>query len=153
MVKIYLAHSISTTGEFNDSIRVAKKIRELGFKVYAASENSSINDKSLDPTPKDIYNADISELLTSDIVVVNLNGNLQDGTITEVGAVAGWNEMNESTPIKIIAYTSNARLLNPQFYKGIPSAGANHLTLGAIDKWGEFVGSEQALLEKLKTMI
>src|SRR5690606_1013130 len=92
MMKVYLAHPISTRGEFNDSKRVAKLIRELGFEVYAAAENASINDKSNDPTPTDIYDADMSELLDSDIVVVNLTGGHADGTITEVGAVAGFNE-------------------------------------------------------------
>lgn len=163
MKKIYLAHPISTTGEFNDSIRVAEEMEKMGFIVYAAARNASINDKSNEPTPLDIYRADMSELLTSDIVVVNLTGGHADGTITEIGAVAGYNESKNDyygdLPhsfrglISMIAYTSNARLQRPQFYKGIPSASANHLTLGAIERWGEFVGSEQAMLEKLKTMI
>ena len=155
-MKVYLAHPISTTGEFGDSLRVADEIRSLGYKVYAAALNDSINDKTNDPTPKDIYVADIKELLSSHIVVVNLTGGLQDGTITEVGVVAGWNEATfEYDPyhyerIEIVAYTSNARLLQPQFHKGIPSAGANHLTLGAVEKWGKFVGTEEAMLEELR---
>lgn len=163
MMKVYLAHPISTRGEFEDSKRVAKRIRELGFEVYAAAENDSINDKSNDPTPLDIYFGDVTELLSSDIVVVNLTGGLADGTITEVGIVAGYNEgvlfvrgrvsLGAGMPdknIPIIAYTSNARLLQPQFHKGIPSASANHLTLGAIERWGEFVGGEEDMVEKLK---
>lgn len=159
-MKVYLAHAISTTGEFKDSLRVANRIRSLGYDVYAAAENDAINDKSNDPTPLDIYEADVFELLTSDIVVVNLSGGLQDGTITEVGIVAGYNEMvkfledtkNPKFAIPIIGYTSNARLLQPQFYKGIPSASANHLTLGVIAQWGEFVGDEEAMIEKLKEL-
>jgi hypothetical protein len=150
MTKIYLAHSISTRGEFEDSKRVAARIRELGYDVYVASENMKINDKSIDPTPLDIYDGDISELLSADIAVINLSGGHQDGTITELGAVAGWNEaMGSRLPIKIVAYTSNARLLQPQFHKGIPSASANHLSLGAVEKWGEFVGGEDEMIEKL----
>ena len=150
-MKIYLAHSISTKGEFEDSKRVAKKIRDLGYDVYVASENNSINDKSNDPTPLDIYNGDISEIVDCDIFVVNINGNLQDGTISEIGFVAGYNQARTAfeNDIPIFAYTSNARLLQPQFYKGIPSAGANHLVLGMIDRWGEFVGTEDKMLEKL----
>lgn len=149
MKKIYLAHSISTKGEFEDSKRVAKEIRGLGFDVYVASENDSINDKSNEPTPKDIYEGDVQRILESDIFVVNISGGLQDGTISEVGCVAGLNEARDKK-IPIIAYTSNARLLQPQFYKGIPSAGANHLVLGMVDKWGEFLGSEESMLEVLK---
>lgn len=158
-MKVYLAHSIATTGEKRDSIRVANEIRKLGFEVYAAAENNSINDKSNNPTPTDIYNADVSELLNSDILVVNLTGGLQDGTISEIGVVAGYNEnmrwINVSMgdkPRKIIAYTSNERLLQPQHYKDIPSASANHLVLGMIDKWGKFAGTEQDMLKALKDL-
>ena len=99
--------------------------------------------------------------------VVNLNGNLQDGTISEIGFTAGYNEgktldnaferylkdhfSDYKSPIKpIIAYTSNARLLQPQFSDGIPSASANHLVKGMIDKWGIFCGKEDNMYEYLK---
>lgn len=149
--KIYLAHSISTKGEFNDSKRVAQELRKIGYEVYVASENDSINDKSNNPTPIDIYNGDVNRIVECDIFVVNLNGNLQDGTISEIGVVSGLNEARE-VKIPLIAYSSNARLLQPQFYKGIPSASANHLVLGMIDKWGSFVGSEESMLSTLKGM-
>ena len=158
-MKVYLAHSISTTGEFVDSKRVANIIRDIGYDVYVASENDSINDKSNEPTPLDIYDGDINEIIDTDIFVVNLSGGLQDGTISEIGFVAGWNEMLEVSDmyieglahniIPIIAYTSNARLLQPQFSDGIPSASANHLVKGMIDKHGEFVGDEEAMYRKL----
>ena len=166
--KIYLAHSISTKAEFKDSIRVANEIRDLGYEVYAAAENNSINDKSNDPTPIDIYEGDISEIMKCDIFVINLSGGLQDGTISEIGFVAGLNEsvnrlrlrtlkeynvFHEVRLIQIIAYTSNARLLQPQFSAGIPSASANHLVLGMIDKWGGFVGSEKEMLNALPEVI
>lgn len=158
-MKVYLAHPISTTGEFVDSKRVANNIRDIGYEVYVASENDSINDKSNEPTPLDIYEGDIDEIINADIFVVNLTGGLQDGTISEIGFVAGWNEMLEVSDmyieglahntIPIIAYTSNARLLKPQYSDGIPSASANHLVKGMIDRWGEFVGDEEAMYRKL----
>jgi nucleoside 2-deoxyribosyltransferase len=153
-MKIYLAHPISTTGEFNDSLKVAESIRSLGYEVFVASENTSINDKSNNPTPKDIYRVDVGELLSSDILVANLTGGQADGTITEIGVVAGYNEAIdmagvEQEQIPIIGYTSNKRLLQPQFHKGIPSASANHLTLGAIEEWGHFAGSEVDMINAL----
>src|SRR5690625_2855457 len=158
-MRVYLAHPISTTGEFVDSKRVANNIRDIGYEVYVASENDSINDKSNEPTPLDIYDGDISEIMACDIFVVNITGGLQDGTISEIGFVAGVNEVvenvNEHTDvmgaelIPIIAYTSNARLLQPQFSDGIPSASANHLVKGMIDRWGDFVGGEEAMYRKL----
>ena len=158
-MKVYLAHSISTTGEFVDSKRVANNIRDIGYEVYVASENDSINDKSNEPTPLDIYDGDINEIIDADIFVVNLSGGLQEGTISEIGFVAGFNEMLEVSDmyieglahntIPIIAYTSNARLLQPQFSDGIASASANHLVKGMIDTHGEFVGDEEAMYRKL----
>lgn len=158
MTKIYLAHSISTTGEFNDSIRVANEIRALGYDCYAAAENSAINDKSNEPTVEDIYDGDISEIMSCGIFVVNIDGNLQTGTISEVGFVAGWNERtvdligDDFSAKLIIGYTSNARLLQPQFHKGIPSAHANHLVLGMIERFGEFAGGEADMLRKLSEL-
>src|SRR5699024_2244496 len=129
-MKVYLAHPISTTGEFNDSKRVAERIRALGYEVYVASDNDAINDKTNEPTPLDIYEGDVSEIKDCDIFVVNVSGGHQDGTISETGVVAGLNEMDEIWANEygmryknypIIAYTSNARLLHPQFSDGIPS--------------------------------
>lgn len=154
MTKVYLAHSLSTTAEFNDSKRVAKEIRSLGYDVYAAAENGKINDKTNEPTPIDIYDGDVSEVKSCDFLVVNLSGGHQDGTISEVGLAAGWNEALRKCGaltgyIGILGYTSNARLAKPQFHRGIPSAHANHLVLGMIEKWGEFVGGEAEMLAKL----
>src|SRR5699024_4422673 len=141
----------------------ANEIRRLGYEVYAAAENDSINDKSNEPTPIDIYNGDVSEIMSSDIFVVNISGGHQDGTISEIGVVAGVNEIVENVNetfdilgaeiIPIIAYTSNARLLQPQHYRGMSSASVNHLVLGMVDRWGEFVGSEQNMIKKLEDML
>src|SRR5690625_5203828 len=156
MTKVYLAHSISTAGEYNDSKRVANEIRALGYEVYAAAENDSINDKSNNPAPIDIYNGDVSEILSSDIFVVNLSGGHQDGTISEIGLVSGVNEErydSGKTTITIIAYTSNARLAIPQHYHGMASASANHLVLGIIDRWGKWCGTEDGMISELKESI
>src|SRR5690625_4497131 len=159
MTKVYLAHSISTAGEYNDSKRVANEIRALGYEVYAAAENDSINDKSNEPTPIDIYNGDVSEIMSSDIFVVNLSGGHQDGTISEIGVVAGVNEMRsmwakeydvQYTEIPRLAYTGHARLRQPHCYEGIPSAAANDLVLGMIECWGGFCGDEEGMLSRLK---
>ena len=155
-MKVYLAHALASVGEFKDSKRVAEEIRKLGFEVYVASENDSINDKTNEPSASDIYNGDIKEIIDSDIFVAAINGGLQDGTISEIGFVSGWNERmsikyheGSGAAKPIIAYTSNARLAHPQLHKGIPSASANHLVLGMVERWGEFVGGEVEMLAKL----
>lgn len=175
--RIYLAHPISTTGEFDDSKRVANELRALGYEVYVASENDSINDKSNDPTPLDIYEGDITEILKADIFVVNVTGGLQSGTDSEVGFVSGLNEASSATMragalnkpemtfyrllnrhpdnaiIPIYGYTSNARLLQPQYSDGMASASINHLVKGMIDRWGRWLGDEHAMLAYLKEVI
>lgn len=118
MKKVYLAHPISTTGEFNDSIRVAKRIEGIykrteryaertegicktsaryvvgiddkpKYQVYAPALNKAINDKSNNPTPQMIYEQDVERLLDSDIVVVNYTGGDADGTVLELGILSG----------------------------------------------------------------
>src|SRR5690625_3735470 len=74
MKKIYLATPISTEGEKKWSKKLAKKIRELGYEVYAAADNDSINDKSNNPTPRDIYVADIDQIKKADVVMCNITG-------------------------------------------------------------------------------
>lgn len=152
MKKVYLATPISLEGEKQWSINLADKIRKLGYEVYAAAENNSINDKSNNPTPQDIYIGDINEIKKADIVVANITGGLADGTISEIGFVGGWNEANKEDKKELIAFSSNERLNQPQFYEGIASAGANHLVLGIVDKEGIFVGNTKRLLEYLKEM-
>lgn len=154
MSKIYLAHAISTKGEFDDSKRVADEIRRLGYSVYTAAENLAINDKTNEPTVQDIYNGDVDEIISSDTVVANLSGGHQDGTISEVGFVAGYNEGRTAFhgEIPIIGYSSNSRLAHPQFHKGISSAHANHLVLGMIERHGEFVGGEGDMIAKLNSL-
>ena len=158
MKKVYLAGGISDTDRKLGQAITAAKIRELGFEVYAAAENNEINDKSNDPTPLDIYNADIDRVKECDIFVVRISGGNEDGTISEIGMVAGWNErlveqsikIKDMKPIKIIAYTTNERLKQPQFWNGIASGGFNHLVAGMFDKWGVFVGGEKEMLEYLE---
>lgn len=160
MTKIYLAGGISDTDRKKGQAITAGKLKDMGYDVYAAALNDSINDKSNDPTPLDIYNGDIDRVKESDIFVVRISGGNEDGTISEIGMVAGWNEAltlearrTLKKPIKIIAYTTNERINNPDFSQNIPSAGFNHLVLGMIQKWGKFVGNEKDMLMELELIL
>src|SRR5699024_9867329 len=119
-------------------------------------ENDSINDKTNNPAPIDIYNGDVSEILSSDIFVVNLSGGHQDGTISEIGLVSGVNEErydSGKTTIVIIDSTSNESLALPQPYQGMASSSSNHLVLGIIDRWGKWCGTEDGMISELKERI
>ena len=172
-MKIYLAGAISDKDAKEGQKETVRKLRQRGVEdIYAAALNDSINDKSNNPTPIDIYNGDIDRIKESDVFIVRLRGSGEDGTISEIGMVAGWNEMVEEhiefakeafppvawgepkiKPIKIIAYTTNERVMQPQFYKGMASGGLNHLVLGMIDRWGVFVGDEEDMLDYVKDMM
>lgn len=151
-IKVYLAGGISDTDRKAGQRVTAQKIRDLGFDVYSASENDSINDKSNNPTPMDIYNGDIERIKECDIFVVRISGGHEDGTISEIGMVAGWNELADKK-IPIIAYTTNERMTQPQFWNGIASGGFNHLVAGMIDKFGVWAGTEQNMLDKMEEII
>lgn len=167
MKKVYLAHPISTTGEFNDSIRVAERIvketmvkfgerpdgephLESKYEVYAPALNKAINDKANNPIPQMIYEQDVEQLLSADIVVINYTGGDADGTVMELGMLAGMFEANsDSIPI-VLAYSSNKRALQPQIHNGIASGKLNHMVLGAIDKHFIWFNSEDEVIECLK---
>lgn len=170
MKKVYLAHPISTTGEFNDSIRVAERINgtyqtnevivdgELAgtvikpkFVVYAPALNKDINDKSNDPTPQIIYEQDVDRLLASDVVVINYTGGDADGTILELGMLSGMYESvkEEGVLPKVLVYSSNQRALRPQLHNGIASGKLNHMVLGAIDKHFIWCDDEDEMIQEL----
>lgn len=157
MKKVYLAGGISDTDRKLAQKKTAQKIREMGFEVYSASENDSINDKSNNPTPRDIYKADIDRVKEVDLFIVRISGGNEDGTLSEIGMVSGWNEMDKElsygVPIKIIAYTTNERMMTPQFWHGIASGGINHLVAGMIDTWGVFVGGEEEMFKYIEEEI
>lgn len=154
-IKIYLAHPISTTGEFNDSIRVANRIENLHkngvqlYNVYAPARNKTINDKSNNPTPEMIYNQDVDNLLNADIVIINYTGGDADGTVLELGMLAGMYETGATDLPEVYVYSSNKRALQPQHHHGVASGKLNHMVLGAVDKHFKWVGTEDAVMYKL----
>lgn len=180
MKKVYLAHPISTTGEFNDSIRVAERINHIyiydenseknmpKYDVYAPALNKAINDKSNNPTPQMIYEQDVERLLDSDIVVINYTGGDADGTVLELGLLAGMYEYmaykkSRTTVISgsyespnnlpaVYVYSSNKRALQPQLHNGIASGKLNHMVLGAIDKYFTWCENEDDMVAKLSQL-
>lgn len=173
MKKVYLAHPISTTGEFNDSIRVAERIKDIyrtkeitteeddvmgtvnepKYDVYAPALNKAINDKSNNPTPQMIYEQDVERLLDSDIVVVNYTGGDADGTVLELGMLSGMYETG-ATDIaylpEVYVYSSNKRALQPQLHNGVASGKLNHMVLGAIEKHFTWCANEDEVIQKLR---
>lgn len=176
MKKGYLAHPISTTGEFNDSIRVADMLEQTGVKFYAPAKNKSINDKSNKPTAKDIYDNNIDRLHESDLIVVNYAGGDSEGTLYELAYSAGRdgyekqidelyskesekldeytiNRIKEYVNLpRVLVYSSNNRALQPQMHNGIASSKLNHMVLGGIDHHFKWCGDEDSVLKELERL-
>lgn len=171
-MKLYICHPISTTGEFNDSIRVAERIKDIyrtkeitteeddvmgtvnepKYDVYAPALNKEINDKSNNPTPQMIYEQDVENLLSADVVVINYTSGRAHGTLLEIGLLAGMYESakKEGTLPKVFVYSSNKRMLQPQFWNGIASEGGNHMVFGAIEKHFTWCENEDDVIQKLR---
>lgn len=158
MIKVYLAHPISTTGEFNDSVRVARRIEQLHndgeqlYDVYAPALNKAINDKSNNPTPAMIYDQDVDNLLDADVVVVNYTGGDADGTVLEIGLLAGMYEAGAKDLPAVYVYSSNKRALQPQFWDDVPSGKLNHMVLGAVEKHFKWCGEEESMIQALASV-
>ena len=172
MKKVYICHPISTTGEFNDSIRVAERIKDVyrtkeiateedgvmgtvnepKYDVYAPALNKAINDKSNNPTPAMIYEQDVDKLLSSDIVVINYTGGDADGTVLELGMLAGMYEAGTTDLPSVLVYSSNKRALQPQLHHGVASGKLNHMVLGAIDKHFTWCGDEEGMIRELQKL-
>ncbi len=154
MIKVYYASSCSQIEDKLFSERVNKDISNMGFEIYTPATNDSINDKTNNPTPKMIYKADMDKLQDCGILLVNINGGHQDGTIFEVGAICYGNELKKMfniEPTLIIPFTRNQRLLNLQISNGLASASVNALVQGGFEEWSNGVKGlltyEQALEE------
>lgn len=99
-----------------------------------------------------IYEQDVERLLAADVMVINYTSGRSHGTILELGMLAGMYEMwmNSMPSIpKVFVYSSNKRMLQPQFWNGIASEGANHMVLGAIEKNFTWCNTEDEMIQEL----
>lgn len=85
--KVYTASPISTEGDALFADEMSQQLRSLGYEVYSPIEDKSINDKSNDPTPQQIFVNDLDGINYADIIVVNETGREQVGTHVELGIV------------------------------------------------------------------
>ena len=147
---IYIGAPISNTGYVMYVNKVVETLRDIGYNVYSAIEDESINDKTNDPSPKQIYVNDLHGILKSDIFVFLETGGIQVGTHVELGIVLGMKTMGAQ--IRLIGFSNNQRLENPQVKEGFPSASMNHLALGGVIAHGDMYNNEEGFVEKMIDM-
>lgn len=84
---VYLACPLSTEGDVMFANTVAQLMRDKGLNVYSPIEDESINDKSNDPEPEDIFINDYIGIEQADYVFLVETGREQVGTHVELGIV------------------------------------------------------------------
>lgn len=109
--KIYLANGLFSIADRKLNEEIYKQLKEkLGdnFEIYVPQFNTSINNKTKSASSIQIYNGDTEKLKWANIILAILDG--QDlGVATEIGFVAGWNEIHKNEPKKIVAIFSDYR--------------------------------------------
>lgn len=147
-LKIYIAGSL-----FNEAEIAQRKLEGV---VLEANSNYTVfnpitapynENKSELPTAEEIYHGDAVELLSSDVMLVDLTNTLDAGVSAELGMVFAHNEIARFArlspssgvvaprPIEIVAVLSDIRLSTAAKYK-IPSYSINHFLLGGVHRWG-----------------
>jgi len=84
---IYVASPLSTEGDILFVNELTSKLRDAGLNVYSPIEDESINDKSNDPDPEDIFVNDYVGIEKADYVFLVETGREQVGTHVELGIV------------------------------------------------------------------
>jgi len=83
-MRIYLGGPMFVQAEVEYNLRLAAKLRELGFDVYCPNESEPINDKTRDDiTPRVIYDFDVQELEASNVMICQVSED--SGTNWEAG--------------------------------------------------------------------
>jgi hypothetical protein len=83
-MRIYLGGPMFVQAEVEYNLRLAAKLRGLGFAVYCPNESEPINDKTRDGvTPRVVYEFDIRELEASNIMLCQVSED--SGTNWEAG--------------------------------------------------------------------
>lgn len=83
-MKIYLGGPMFSYADVQNNLRLAKKLRDVGFEVYCPNENDSINDKTRnDITAEKIYKADVEMLEESNVFLCQVAED--SGTMWEAG--------------------------------------------------------------------
>lgn len=84
MARVYLSGPMFSRADLEYNLRLAAKVRALGFDVYCPNESEPINDKGrTDVTARMIYEWDIRELESCNVVICQVSED--SGTNWEAG--------------------------------------------------------------------
>lgn len=112
MVKIYLAGPMFDEADIMYNLHLAQTLRENGFDVYCPNENMSINDKTKsDITPERIYQEDIDNLLSCNVLLCRLCDD--PGVMWEAGFMDCLAKMHPEKYHGCIGLTTDSRWNTP----------------------------------------
>lgn len=160
--KIYLANGLFVAGDrlFNDFIYDA--LVKNGFEVYAPQKNLAINDKKKSASSKPIYEGDTAKLKWADILLAVID-NQDLGVATEIGWVAGYNDVSKKKKMIVGIYTdcrdaskTMSKEKNIDMAKDVAESQYSYInlyTVGAIKKYGAVFDNIQSAINYIKNHI
>lgn len=152
-MRIYLGGAMFTIADIKNNLRLAEKLRNKGFEVYCPNENEKINDKTRnDLTSKDIYSADIEELINSNVFLCQISED--SGTMWEAGFMDCLSRhVNKNKFWGVIGLTTDIRLQTKPDPKksGVENQSMyiNQFIVGGLNLSLGIYTDEDMLIEKL----
>ena len=172
--KIYFANGLFSAADIMFNNYCWDRLIEAGIDpadIYMPQKNAAINDKSASATSLPIYEGDTERLKEADILIAVLDGvSIDAGVASEIGWVAGWNEMLDTADIwpmgvwdkKVIigvytdsrdfSKTMNDNKNNESLKAGLAESQydyKNLYTVGCCKKYGTVVGSVDELIDTI----
>ena len=152
MKKVYIAGSLFKDGDIKERKYEGKVLREKGLEVFNPIEAPFNEDKSKAlPTAKDIFLGDTNEVLTSDYIFAEIDGE-DPGVMAELGiawAISHLHEYFESGKTiedfkkeypkkQLIAHSTDIRINSAGEYNKIyVPFGINQYVVGMIENQGK----------------
>lgn len=163
--KFYIGGSLFNEAEVSQRLKEEQLLRELGFEDIYNPINAPCNAKEDLPTCADIFWGDTKEILTSDVVTMDISNPADSGENCELGIIWMCNYLhrlkdlgltldqilNKIPKKQLIAVNSDIRKSTAHCYKGdeIP-VGFNQYQIGLIKDIGVIKNSFNELLEELE---
>lgn len=172
--KVYVGGSLFTDKQIAQRIREEELLKEnlKNIDVYNPITNDEINDKTKQPTARDIFLQDTTKIIGSDIITADLD-DIDEGLAMELGVAFGINymigtikiaiqengvidkqcllEMIKSIPCKKILATYSDIRQDTKNENGIyKSVGKNQYVIGGIELMGKIHRHFEDVIKNLK---
>jgi nucleoside 2-deoxyribosyltransferase-like protein len=152
-VRVYMGGPMFTAAEVAYNLRLARRLRELGFDVYCPNESEPVNDKSRpNITARMIYEWDIAELEAANVLLCQVSED--SGTNWEAGYFDCLSRhVDPSRYYGIVGIASDIRLRtipNPELSGVDNQAGhVNALVVGGLQRSLGIYLDEDSAIDRL----